>query len=559
MSAALEDGRRRISQASARINFERILVSFSLIGRLGLDVSAYESALTKAERKGLEMRARVQRAQALDSMDPMIANAHGFKASAERSGSLSGDSFAQAFRDRVIAFLGVSGGRMGEFLGRLIRTPGAAGAGIAAGAVIAGNSLANSAVEEGRGIRIGAAELNLNSDDFQRLRHTFESVKKTADDAASSLEHLAEAQVRIRTHAPESAKDLEAFAALGVMPGTARTGSPMQILSRIGDNFRGRETIDQEEVAALRTLFGKSGVGMLPALKKGFDNPGASAGNYSPEDLQLLDKIKDEESTYKLTLRDYLTELKMWAARVKARLLGINKGTSWDDFKKQQEDAMARHQAGLQNRTEAFQQLDADAAAEKAAKLQKAADEEALRDASAAEELHKRNQERAEELAYRQMSRTQKREYLDAKIAELQERQKQIKLGELENSQKIAGLDSDIGTTTDAMRQKQIAGEDASAERDKLEQLKRARQDLQNNNAFLNKLYEETGSDLNDMKGARADFKIPKLQGTSLDPLAKIGGFGRGADAGNAKDYAKVVGLLERIEKNTKRKSFSFY
>lgn len=494
---------------------------FSLTGSLGLDTSPYEEALTKAERKSLEMATRLKQGLKTDSMDPFAANNSRTIASAAKAGKESGESFGGAFSSAFKGFIeGGPGGLIAALKGSGITEAlgGIASAGLIAAPFVAGNQLANSAVSDSKDIGIGASRLNVDPDSFQRIDRVFKSVNGSAETAAHAFDHLAEAQVEMREGTEEGTKKLRAFAALGVSASTAKGGSPMSILQSISENVQG--DVSQEQIAALKKIFGKGGVEMLPGLKKGFDTDQAMAGNYSEDDLAVLNSLRAHTAEKSQFWKDYGTELRVFAARVKEfltvpqaekdliKLRAAEKSRQAKELRELAQDELAKEEE---------KQRTANQARAEGERRDKAI----AKDEATAAALRKQNDAKQREEELKELSPAERKKKLEAERAEL-----------LKQRAEIATESNQINDGSPESREK-LAALTVREE---------------NNRAAL--LLNRGG--LDQLKNIGPGFE------SRLDSLNRIGGSTGAADQGMRADFAKALGFLDTIAKNSGRRLDAF-
>lgn len=476
---------------------------FSLVGTLGLDTSPYESALNKMERASLESANRLQQGLKQDSMNPFLAH----NKRAADAGKQAGTSFGQTFADAVKGFIeGGPGGLLNAIKGSGLSSllGGAARASLIAAPFVVGNKLANDAVSERTDITTHAARLNVSREDAQRVEKVF------GDKAEHAFDHLAKSQVEMREGGPESEKLLNAFAQLGVGASAAQGSSPMAIMQMLSDNLRG--DVSQEQIAALKDIFGKGGVDLLPGLKKGMDTDKAAAGNYSEEDLKVLDDLKKHEERTGNFFSEYFTAAKMASARVK-RFLTVSKSElDVNRLKKHEddEDAKARRELAIE---QAKAEMEKRTEAKKAAVEKERADKATLKNSTAAAALGTRNAATQEDLDLADMTPAQRKAHLEAEKKKLE-------------------------AERDALNAEQfnipLGDREKSSDFDLRSEQNRAAL-LQNRRAM--------GS----VKDLGVGFE------SRMDSLNKIGGGTGAADMGLRQDFAKAIGILDAIKGNTGR------
>jgi hypothetical protein len=476
---------------------------FSLVGTLGLDTSPYESALNKMERASLESATRLQQGLKQDSMNPFLA----YNKRATDAGKQAGTNFGHSFTEAVKGFLeggptGLLNAIKGSGLSSLLG--GAARASLIAAPFVVGNKLANDAVGERTDITQNAARLNVSREDAQRIEKVF------GESAAHAFDHLAKSQVELREGGPESDKLLNAFAKLGVGASAAQGSSPMAIMQMLSDNLKG--DVSQEQIAALKDIFGKGGVELLPGLKKGMDTDKAAAGNYSEDDLKVLDDLKKHEERTGNFFSEYFTAAKMASARVKRFLTVSQSELDVNRLRKHDadEESQARRELALE---QAKAEMEKRAEDKKAAVEKERSEKVIAKNGAAAAALDQRNSAMKEDLDLADMTPAQRKAHLEAEKKRLE--------GERD------ALSAEQFTIPLGDREK-ASDFDLRSE--------------QNRAALL-----QNRKALGSVKDLGVGFE------SRMDSLNKIGGGTGAADMGFRQDFAKALGILEAIKGNTGR------
>jgi hypothetical protein len=150
-------------------------------------------------------------------------------------------------------------------------------------------------VSRAKQIKLGSIRTQLNTDDFQRYSKTLESVGLDAGTAVMAIGRLAHAQEEVKNGSVDGTKNTvklaEAYAALGVTVDDLRTKTPQQLFAQISDSMKDVAASGQvtgEQMSAIKEIFGKGGLEMLPVWAKGFDTLAASLGNLDPSALKQL-------------------------------------------------------------------------------------------------------------------------------------------------------------------------------------------------------------------------------------------------------------------------------
>lgn len=547
---------------------------FSLIGTLGLDTSPYEAALTRAESKSLEARARIISAQSRDSMDPFRAN----MGSASSRGADAGKSFWGKFGE---AFHGEGIVRMihGDFMGLLSTSASALGAGAAFMLV---NSLAKEYQAEVKAAAIGSQRTGLDVERYQQVAKTVESVGGDITGITKGFDAIAKAQRNIREGAlddkpdsPGAAKALKALAVFGIDEAEAKGKDFRDLLFMVGDAFRLTEKPTAEMIGALKDLGGAQSnlAELIPAFQKGFNGVRESAGNITEEEAEQEKARKRASASVDAFWSDFAAIAKQRASEV---MIGIKTPLPYAAYKALTYDSQeaadkgsagARIAAADRDRLEERQRLARGQAAQKADELadQKAAkkmvaanDEEMAKAGVEALEMKRRNDEREKQEAFKHMKTSEKRAFIEAEELRLKEQQIKYAESKAESDAKAAELGQKIAVLEAQRQQKLYGGFDAGEEDKQIEAMRRQQRDAQNNSDFVAKLTEEArgkGIELKDQADALSQSR--QLTGKDFaepsDSLSKIGGFGGAADSGMRQESLKQTGILERIERNTKR------
>jgi hypothetical protein len=502
---------------------------FSLIGTLGLDVSPYESALTKVERANLQLQAKTSEAFRNDSMNPFLAHA----AKASSAGEVAAKSFAQKFKDSLGGLLngqGLAALFSGGGIGSALLGAGAGALG-GSGAFLFANKIAKEYQSEVKNATIGSMRTGLGIEQFQQVAKTVEMMGSTVSDFSTATDRLAKAQRDIREGAeengpetPGATKSLKALAVFGISEEEAKTKNFRDLLFDIGRAFQYAEKPTAEMIAALRDL--RIPTDLIPAFEKGFDSARAAAGNITEEEAA-------REKGYKKATE---TADAFWAHvthGAKEAVNGIMRGLGI---------------AGIAGFEFGQMGLGFDPQGERRQKSQLKDKEKELferKKAKTEQEAADRQQERNDDATLKYFD--------DLEKADTEQVMKEVEIAEKKNQREQRQLDLKKLSPTDrkARLQKELTDIDAQ-----LATMSSEKIDLGDKNAvahWLQRMAEKQGDRLDIVKEIDA---IPKLSAVSERPLAgslaQIGGFGFGADQGMRQEVAKQTGILERIEKNTK-------
>lgn len=170
------------------------------------------------------------------------------------------------------------------------------------GALVAGilkfGSLIDRLQDKSKEIRIGTQKTGLDPQSYQKFANTLDAVGSSGEAGAVAMEHLADATVKIKNGEEGSAKLADNLAVLGVSLDDIQRKDYKAIFFQIADGMK-TATLSAERLAAIKEIFGKGGIELIPAMKLGFDSAASNRGTISDVDLEKLAELKkiQKEST----------------------------------------------------------------------------------------------------------------------------------------------------------------------------------------------------------------------------------------------------------------------
>jgi hypothetical protein len=202
------------------------------------------------------------------------------------------------------------------------------------GAIVAGvmklDDLIKGLQERAKSIRIGVSETGLDPQAYQRFAKTLEATGSSGESGAKALEHLAEGVMKIRNGEAGSEDLAKDFAALGVSLSDIKKKDYKSLFFDIADAMKSA-SLSAERLTAIKSVLGKSGLEMLPAMKVGFNSSAANRGVLDDEDLAKLNQLTMIAKESAAPWKAFGDEVVLTFAKIKSGLLGLP-GTIKDYF-----------------------------------------------------------------------------------------------------------------------------------------------------------------------------------------------------------------------------------
>ncbi len=219
-------------------------MGFDLVGKLGLNNEPFDKNLKKAEESV---------AKTSDKM------AHSLQ------GALSGDFFGKLF--------------------------GGFAAGVGLGAITSfAKEIATSLEGELKEIKIGSILTQMDPETFQRVRNVVEATGSSIEKVAKAQEKIAEGVEAFKSGSKEGYEMARNMMTLGASLQAIKDGDFQKVFFQIADSLKTAD-IDAQRLAAMKDVLGRGGLELLPAFKRGFDNPSASFGIIDEKELKRLNEV----------------------------------------------------------------------------------------------------------------------------------------------------------------------------------------------------------------------------------------------------------------------------
>jgi len=291
----------------------------------------------------------------------------------------------------------------------------------------------NERLHRAKDIKLGAIRTQMDTDSFQRLNNALESVGLDAGTATMAIGKLASAQEAVANGSVDGTKNTvklaEAMASIGVSLEDIQKKSPQQLFQQIANSMQGAAAegkVSGEQLSALREMFGKSALELLPVFAKGTEGSLADVGNIDEKEIKKLSAIGKQWKEFKAILGDASDAPARWTGAAFDWMINNPLSKKVDELggirfaddangdaatKRNAAKILARDQEKARKQAEALAELGESKAA---AKVEKEVDEQRKKNAMAAATPEQKRAVLLDEIAKREREIAEIRAYADA-------------------------------------------------------------------------------------------------------------------------------------------------
>jgi hypothetical protein len=231
-----------------------------------------------------------------------------------------------AGKNKAVADLNDFSLKIDGFIGKAMKMGDALKAGVSGFAVgklfLKVNQELDDLIKKAKEIKIGSTRTGLDSTRFQQISNVAEAKGSSADSFMRSEEKVADAMTSIRDGDDQGAKLQRAMARLGVTMDDIKKKNHQQVWFEIAENMKHVE-MTTERLAALKDIFGKNAVELIPVFREGLDGKIANRGVLDEKEIKDLTDLAKLSKEAAQPWKDVGREVVIGFGKIKTGLIGF--------------------------------------------------------------------------------------------------------------------------------------------------------------------------------------------------------------------------------------------